>query len=526
MLWILHCSASQAQMQTVVVLPFANQSKNAGLHWMSESFPELLEDRLKWSKLNVLGREERLLAFDRIGIPYSSSLSQASLIKIGQELDADILILGNFDSDGTQIKATASVLDLRKNILKARVEEKAPLDQFQASCGRLAWKILAQLDSMFPLSLNAFLEKFAVIPNVALENYVRGLIESDRAKQIRFFRQADKEHPNYSKAIYQVGRLYHQEKDYPTSTLWLQRLLKLEGDMPEASFLIGLNYLHLKNYDKAAAEFERLSRVIPASEIYTNLAIALSLKGSKEAATDAFQKALAGDPSEADYGFNLAYHRWKGGDFAGALKSLTGFTERNDSDAEVQYLLSKCYRAIGRMEESASALALAQELNPKIEGWETKRQMPDLFRIQSAFDASSFRQLQLHLRQTQEAKTRAARKDPSRDEFEPVQEMMATQRFDEAERWLAQAIQREPASARAHLLMAQVLEARGDKERAIPELRASLWLKEDTAVRLRLSQLYLSLLRPQEAEMQARRILELEPGNQAAKDILAKVAKP
>src|SRR5688572_1663042 len=95
MLWILHCGASQAQMQTVVVLPFANQSKNAGLHWMSESFPELLEDRLKWSKLNVLGREERLLAFDRIGIPYSSSLSQASLIKIGQELDADILILGN-----------------------------------------------------------------------------------------------------------------------------------------------------------------------------------------------------------------------------------------------------------------------------------------------------------------------------------------------------------------------------------------------------------------------------------------------
>ena len=173
---------------------------------MSESFPEVLEDRLKWPKLNVLGRDERLLAFDRIGIPYSSSLSQASLIKIGQELDADILVLGNFDSDGTQLKATTSILDLRKNVLKARLEEKAPLDQFQEACGRLAWKILAQLDSMFPLSLNAFLEKFPVIPNVALENYVRGLIESDRAKQIRFFRQADKEYPNYSKAIYQARK--------------------------------------------------------------------------------------------------------------------------------------------------------------------------------------------------------------------------------------------------------------------------------------------------------------------------------
>jgi tetratricopeptide (TPR) repeat protein len=525
-LWLLSCSSSLAQLQTVVILPFANQSKHAGLHWMSESFPELLEDRLKWPKLNVLGRDERLLAFDRIGIPYSSSLSQASLIKVGQELDADILVLGSFDSDGTQMKATASILDLRKNVLKARLEEKAPLDQFQAACGRLAWKILAQLNSMFPLSLNAFIEKFPVIPNIALENYVRGLIESDRVKQIRFLRQADKEYANYSKPIYQLGRLYHQERDYPTSTLWLQRLLKLEGDLPEASFLIGLNHLYLKNYDKAAAEFDGLSRVVPVSAIYTNLAIALSLKGSKQAASEVFEKAIAGDPSEADYDFNLAYHRWKTGDFAGALKNLTAFKERNDSDADVQYLLSKCYRAMGRSEESASALALAQELNPKIEGWETRRQMPDLFRVQSGFDASSFRQLQLHVRQTQENKSAAALKDPARDEFEPVQAMMAAKRFDEAEKVLSQTIQREPASARAHLLMAQVLEARGDRERAISELRASLWLKEDTAVRLRLSQLYLALQRLQEAETQARKILELEPGNQAARDILAKAAKP
>ena len=494
---------------------------------MGESFAEVLEDRLKWPQLNVLGRDERLLAFDRIGIPYSSSLSQASLIKIGQELDADILVLGNFDSDGTQLKATTSILDLRKNVLKARVEEKVPLDRFQDACGRLAWKILAQLDSMFPLSLNAFLEKFPLIPNVALENYVRGLIESDRAKQIRFFRQADKEYPNYSKAIYQLGRLYHQERDYPTSTLWLQRLLKLEGDMPEASFLIGLNHLYLKNFDKAASEFDRLSRAIPSSKMYTNLAIALSLKGAKEAAREGFEKAIAGDPSEADYDFNLAYHQWKTGDFSGALKNLTAFTERNDSDAEVQYLLSKCYRAIGRLEESTAALALAQELNPKIEGWENKRQMPDLFRIQTEFDAVSFRQLQLHLRQTEEGKKSAASlKNRSRDEFEPLREMMAAKRFDQAEQWLSQVIQREPSSARAHLLMAQVLEARGEKERAIPELRASLWLKEDTSVRLRLSQLYLELQHHQDAEMQARKVLEIEPGSQAARDILAKVAKP
>lgn len=526
-LWLFCASPGLAELRTVVVLPFANHSKNASLHWMGESFPELLEDRLKWPNLNVLGRDERLLAFDRIGIPYSSRLSQASLIKIGQELDADFLVMGAFRSDGTEIAASASILDLRKNLLKARLEERAPLDRFQTACGRLAWKILTQLDSTFPLSLNSFLEKFPAIPNIALENYVRGLIEPDRAKQIRFFRQADKEQPNYSKAILQLGRFYHQEKDYATSTLWLQRLLRLEGELPEASFLIGLNSLYLKSYDKAASEFERLSQVVPASEVYTNLAIASSLKGSRDAATAAFEKAIAVDSLEADYDFNLAYHRWKSGDFAGAVKILAQGVERNDSDAEAQYILSMCYRALGRAEEAASALALAQELSPRIAGWEAKKQMPDLFRIQTAFDASSFRQLQLHLRDARESKGAAlARKEQDHDEFKPVQEMLAAKRLGEAEAWLSQAIQREPTSARAHGLMAQVLEARGDRERAISELRASLWLKEDTATRLRLSRLYLALQRHREAEMEARKILELEPGSQAARDILEKTAKP
>jgi hypothetical protein len=53
MLWLLSCSSTLAQLQTIVVLPFANQSKDAGLQWMGESFAEGLEDRLKWPKLNA-----------------------------------------------------------------------------------------------------------------------------------------------------------------------------------------------------------------------------------------------------------------------------------------------------------------------------------------------------------------------------------------------------------------------------------------------------------------------------------------
>src|SRR5262249_5631095 len=152
----------------------------SGLQWMSECFPELLEERLRWPNLNILGREERLIAFDRIGIPYTSKLSKASSIKIGQELDAGLLVLGTFDSDGKKLDISASVLDLKDNLLKATIKETGSLEQLQVLCGRLGWKILSQIDPTFPMSLDTYLARFPVIPNLALENYVRGLIELDR----------------------------------------------------------------------------------------------------------------------------------------------------------------------------------------------------------------------------------------------------------------------------------------------------------------------------------------------------------
>jgi len=55
--------------ETVFVVPFENQSKAPGIEWISDSFPELLQERLNLSTLFVLPREDRIRAYDRVGIP-------------------------------------------------------------------------------------------------------------------------------------------------------------------------------------------------------------------------------------------------------------------------------------------------------------------------------------------------------------------------------------------------------------------------------------------------------------------------
>jgi tetratricopeptide (TPR) repeat protein len=493
---------------------------------MSESFPELLEERLKNPALNILGREERLLAFERIGIPYVSSLSKASLIKIAEELDAELLVLGEFTSDGKQIDVSASVLELRKGVLRPLIRESGLLDHFQQVCGRLGFKIVKQTEPTFSVGMDPYLQGFVEIPNGALESYVRGLIESDRNSQIRLFRQAAKLYPNYAKAIFQLGKVYNQEKDYATSSLWLQRLIRLDGEILEARFLLGLNYLYLRNYDLAISEFQKLSQAVPLNEVFSNLGIALSLKGSNESARDALQKSIDGDPNEADFHFNLGYHLWRSGDFSGALANLNRVIATSEADADAYYLIYKCNQALGKVGEAAEALSLAKQTSQKIEGWENRKQIPDLFRVQSNFDQATFRQLQVQIRQVEESRTiPKAKQISSVPELQRASMYMNAGRWNEAEQVLAQVIQSMPDSAEARFLMGRVLEAKGQEEKAISEFRTSVWLKESTQARVCLALLYLRMDRKKEALAQVRTVLELEPNNKDAQQLLTKLTE-
>src|SRR5579863_9690520 len=82
--------------QTVLVVPFENQSKAPGLEWIGDSFPELLQERLNAPTLFVLRREDRLRAYDRLGIPALLRPSRATLYRLAEQLDVDYVILGDY----------------------------------------------------------------------------------------------------------------------------------------------------------------------------------------------------------------------------------------------------------------------------------------------------------------------------------------------------------------------------------------------------------------------------------------------
>src|SRR5689334_10280902 len=192
------------QSLTVVVMPFENDSGAPGLQWIGEAFPEVMGERLASNSLFVIGRDDRLYAFDRLGIPAGLKPSRATLYRIAEEMDADYAILGRFQYDGQAFSAFAQALDVKNLRLLAEVHESGPLPKLLDVQNALAWDLLSQLQPGIAGSRTAFLAQAPVVRLDAFENYIRGITAQTRPEKIQRFREAVRLNPNYAAAIFQL----------------------------------------------------------------------------------------------------------------------------------------------------------------------------------------------------------------------------------------------------------------------------------------------------------------------------------
>src|SRR5580700_2961225 len=110
----------QARADTVLVLPFFNLSNSANLDWIGESFAETIRESLAAQGVLALSREDRQEAFRRLSIRPYALLTRASVIKLGESLDAGRVIFGQYTvtpgsapSKGS-LRVTSRILDLKR----------------------------------------------------------------------------------------------------------------------------------------------------------------------------------------------------------------------------------------------------------------------------------------------------------------------------------------------------------------------------------------------------------------------------
>src|SRR3954454_8621420 len=92
---ILFCGALYAD--TTLVLPFFNHSTSPNLEWIGESIAETVHDALASEGVLVLDRVDRLEAYRRLSLRPGAELTRASVLKIGDSLDATNVMYGSYE---------------------------------------------------------------------------------------------------------------------------------------------------------------------------------------------------------------------------------------------------------------------------------------------------------------------------------------------------------------------------------------------------------------------------------------------
>jgi tetratricopeptide (TPR) repeat protein len=340
---------------TYLVLPFFNLSKSANLNWIGESLAETLREALSSEGVITLDRDDCVEAYRRLAIRPYSLLTTASVVKIGEAVDAEQMVFGGFDlkpSPDASMKSrgslqiTARLLDLKHMKQGPELREVGALEDLAALQGHLAWQLLRYLKKEGAPSEAEFRERHPAVRVDAIENYVRGLLAANADEEHRFFTQAARLDSHYSQPCFQLGRLLWKKKEYKWAADWFQKVAPSDVHYHEANFFLGLCRYYTGDFTGAQAAFESVARIVPLNEVYNNLGASESRTNLAEALSN-FRKALEGDESDPAYRFNVGYALWKQGDFAAAGEYFRAVLERNPEDEQASLLLARCASRTG-----------------------------------------------------------------------------------------------------------------------------------------------------------------------------------
>jgi tetratricopeptide (TPR) repeat protein len=348
--------AGALRADTVLVLSFFNHAKSANLDWVGESIAQSVRDGLASEGVLVLDRADRLEAYRRLSLRPGAELTHASILKIGESLDASQVIYGTYEllppepgnaqSKGS-LRITARILDVKHTRQGAAYLEVGALEDLGSLAVHLGWQTLQFLNPKSPPDEREFMKARPAVRLDAVESYVRGLLSTSPEQRHRYFTQAARLDEHYSQPCFQLGKTFWEKKDYKVAAGWLERVARSDPHYLEAQFFLGLSRFANGDFKGAEESFQRVAAAIPLNEVYNDLGVVQAQRQDYTAAAASFRKALEGDDADPDYHFNLGAALWRAGQYTAAAESFRAALARNSADNDATLLLGRTLKSEG-----------------------------------------------------------------------------------------------------------------------------------------------------------------------------------
>ena len=133
---------ARADSATVLVFPFENASNDRTPDWIGEGIAELIVERLQpEAGVYIFSRDERLAAFEKLGIPETTLVSRATALKLGWDVGADLVVAGRFSGTPDNFRISARLVDMESGSAKEIAADGKLQDVIPLSMS-VAWQLL------------------------------------------------------------------------------------------------------------------------------------------------------------------------------------------------------------------------------------------------------------------------------------------------------------------------------------------------------------------------------------------------
>lgn len=372
----------QAGHVAVLVTPFEHDSRALDLAWIGESISETLIAEFGTAGEIVLDRDMRSEGYRRLGLNPDASYTKASLFKLGQTLDADMVCYGSYQimlpspnaqpRDGS-IRISARFLDLRKLRDASEFSETGKLTDLSRLEEHLAWQLIRYIDPESNITAEQLIKPSKLVRLDAKESYIRGLLATSREEKEKWLQQAAKLDNHYAQPAFALGELAMRSKDYRQAVVYFGRIPKDDPLYLEARFRMGLSSYAAGDFNTARSCFRELAKTVPLNEVFNNLGAAES-RLNDPAAFDDFRRAVEGDATDPVYQFNMGLALYRQSKFDEAGQHLRMALNHRPDDHDASNLLSRCEQRVSPAAAGNIKSVLAE-------------------RLKQNFDLTAFRQL-------------------------------------------------------------------------------------------------------------------------------------
>lgn len=525
----------------LVIFPFENRSHHTDAHWIRETVAEVVPEVLEGARLEVVSRQDRDRALERLGLTPEDLLTRALMIRVAGAVGANLALMGEYDLKSERVEGeptvtlSARLIETGEGRLVANrvFQVSGPLKGLQQLEGQLAWDLLAVRSLTKGLSSEQLVRRVAEAPVAAWQSLMKGVQTSDLKQREAYLRHAMQAYASarpegvYQTAAHQMGLLSAQLGNDEEAVRQFSLLRPRDRHYLESRFHLGTAAYRWGDYQRMVESLTQLVASGARPEVWNNLGVGLLAGGELVAGWDAIQLALAEHPDDPDLQFNAGYALWRMARYEDALPYLQAVRQARPRDGQTLYLLARCLMGLAREAEAATIDDQARRYLPGYARWTVRPDsIPPLGRLKLTLNPWREKESvgdEPDRMVAKAAPPRVLASEPVPDRasdfrWDRVRSLLDSRQEAAALREVEGRLRDYPGDAEAHLWLGILKERRGEDDVALRAFRRAIEIAPALVeAHLALGRFYLARRDRANALAHASQALALQPQNSTAR---------